>query len=130
MAASWPQPLPQPLQLPPAHRAFLGDAVGTLGEDIELAVLGQQLDLDARRGPLARACPARCFSKSGEAPLRRSDQILHRRIAAAHLGQHLFGRDAAIHHPDPPGLAVLLLDLARGTSASVVLSAVLPGSTS
>ena len=69
MAASWPQPLPQPLQLPPAHGALLGDAIGTLGEDVKLAVLGQQLDLDARRAPPARACPARCFSNRVRRPL-------------------------------------------------------------
>ncbi len=30
-----------------------------------------------------------------------------------HLGQHLFGGDAAVHHPDALGLAVLRLDLRK-----------------
>jgi hypothetical protein len=48
------QARPQPLQLPPAHRALFGDPVEALGEDIEFAVLGQQLDLHARSGLLPR----------------------------------------------------------------------------
>jgi hypothetical protein len=41
------QPFPQPLHLPLAHRAFLGDAVGTLGEDIKFAVSSEQFYLHA-----------------------------------------------------------------------------------
>jgi hypothetical protein len=48
--------------------------------------------------------------------LRCSYQILHGRVAVAHLGQHGFGRHTAIHHPDPARLAVLLLDLAKEPS--------------
>jgi len=35
-----PEPLPQPFQLPPPHRAFFADPIITLREDVELAVLG------------------------------------------------------------------------------------------
>jgi len=44
------QPLPQPLQLPPAHRTFLADTRGTFSEHVEFAVLVQQLDRDTRAG--------------------------------------------------------------------------------
>ena len=40
------EPGPQPLQLPPPDRPLLSDAVEALGEDVELAVLRQQLYLD------------------------------------------------------------------------------------
>ena len=46
----FPQPLPQPLQLPFAHRAFLADAVDALGVHVEFVILGQQFDRDARSG--------------------------------------------------------------------------------
>jgi hypothetical protein len=36
---------------------------------------------------------------------------VNRRIARPHLGQYRLGRNAAIHDPDAPGLAVLPLDL-------------------
>lgn len=41
------EPLPKPLQLPSAHGALFRDAVGTLREDVELAVVSPQLDLHA-----------------------------------------------------------------------------------
>src|ERR1700745_533420 len=44
------EPSPQPFQLATAYRPFLGNPVGALGEDIELAVLWQQLDFDSRPG--------------------------------------------------------------------------------
>jgi len=47
-------PLPQPLQLPPAHGSFLGHPIETLGKDMEFAVLGQQFDLNALAGLLPR----------------------------------------------------------------------------
>ena len=37
--AQFLEPRPQPFQLPPAHRALLGDPIVALGEDVELAVL-------------------------------------------------------------------------------------------
>ena len=84
----------------------------TLSEDVEFAVLGQQLDLHA----LPRVLPGlfqQVLLQPVQASLRRSHQILHRWIAVAHFGQHGLGRHAAIHDPDPPRLAVLLLDLAQ-----------------
>ena len=56
------QSRPQALQLPPAHRALLGDPVEALGEHIEFAVLRQQLDLHAR----ARLLPG--LGRQGLAP--------------------------------------------------------------
>jgi hypothetical protein len=47
------------------------------------------------------------------APFGGADQIEDRRIGGTHLGQRLLGRDAAIHHPDALGLAVLGFDLAQ-----------------
>ena len=35
---------------------------------------------------------------------------MHRWVGGAHLGEHLLGRHAAIHQPDPVRLAVLPLD--------------------
>jgi hypothetical protein len=98
--------------LSPAHRALLGDAVGALREDIELLVLREQLDLDA----FARLAPGlgdQMLFQPVQPSLRRSDQILHGRVTGPHFGQHSLGRHAAIHHPDPPRLAVLRLDLAQ-----------------
>ena len=39
--AQFLQPLPQPLQLPAAHRALLSDPIAALGEHIQLTVLRQ-----------------------------------------------------------------------------------------
>jgi len=36
---------------------------------------------------------------------------MHRRVGRAHLGEHLFGRHAAVHQPDAARLAVLSFDL-------------------
>ena len=49
--------------------------------------------------------------ETGEAAFGRSHQIVHGRIASAHFGENLLGRNAAIHHPNPARLAVLALDL-------------------
>ena len=111
---------PQPFQLPPAHRPLLEDPVGAFGEDIELAVLGQQFDLH----PLARFLPGLVeeqLLKLGQAPLRGADQIAHRRIALPHLGQNRLGRDAAIHQPDAPRLAVLRRDLGEKRPQGLVV---------
>ena len=58
---------PQPFQLPPAHRPFLEDPVGALGEHIELAVLGQQFHCT----PLRACCQGLsrgCFSSRVRRP--------------------------------------------------------------
>jgi hypothetical protein len=64
--------------------------------------------------PDARVPPAGLGDKGllqpGQTALRRADQILHRWIGGAHLGQHRFGRHAPVHQPDPARLAVLPLD--------------------
>src|SRR5690348_1231664 len=41
------EPRPQPLQLAPTDCPLLGDAVAALGQDVELALLRQQFDLNA-----------------------------------------------------------------------------------
>src|SRR5580693_6352784 len=41
------EPGPQPLQLAPPDCPLLGDTVAALGQDVELALLRQQLDLHA-----------------------------------------------------------------------------------
>jgi hypothetical protein len=75
---------------------LLADAVVTLSEHVKSAVLGQQFDWDARTGLLPRH-GQELLLKARETPFRRSYQILHRRIAGPHFGQHRFGGDAAIH---------------------------------
>ena len=46
----------------------------------------------------------------GESALWRADQILNRRFRGTHLGQNLFGGNAAVHQPDALSLAILPLD--------------------
>jgi len=96
--------------LPPAHRALLGDPVEALREDIELAIHVQELDLYVRSGLLPGLSRKVSF-EAAQASFRRADQILHRRIGLAHLGQRFLGGNAAVHQPDPPRLAVLPFDL-------------------
>ena len=106
------EPGPQPFQLPSPHRAFLGEAIGALGEDIELVVMGQQFDLDAR----PRLLPGlldQMLLQPVQSALGRSHQILHGRMAGAHFRQNRLGGHAAIHRPDAPRLAELLFDLAQ-----------------
>jgi hypothetical protein len=45
-----------------------------------------------------------------QAPLWRAHQVMHGRIGGAHLDEHLLGRHAAVHQPDPARFAVLPLD--------------------
>jgi hypothetical protein len=105
-----PQPLPQPLELPPAHRAFFADPIGTLGEDVKFTLLGKELDCDTCAG-LLPGLGQQPLLETREASFGRANQILHWRIAGSHLRQHRLGGDAAIHHPDPPRAAVLPFDL-------------------
>jgi hypothetical protein len=83
--------------------------VEALGKDIELVVVGKQLDLNALADLLPRLVE-QVLLQPVQPSLGRADDVLHRRIAVAHLGQDRLGRHAAVHHPDPPRLAVLLLD--------------------
>jgi hypothetical protein len=80
-----------------------------LGEDIEFAILRQQLYLHA--GPrLTPGLAEQLLLQKAQTPLWCAHQIANRRIGLAHLLQHRFGRNAAVHHPDAPRLAVLALD--------------------
>jgi hypothetical protein len=105
-----PEPGPQPLQLPPPHRTLFGDAVAALGKDIEFTLLRQQLDLHAGSRLLPRL-GNQMLLQTRQATLRRAHQVMHRRVGRAHLGEHLFGRHAAVHQPDAARLAVLSLDV-------------------
>ena len=76
------QPFPQSLHLPLAHRAFLGDAVDTLSEDIKFAVLSKQFHLHT----VARLLPVlgqEIFFQARRTAFRRSHQVLHRRVGDA-----------------------------------------------
>jgi hypothetical protein len=68
-------PLPQPLQLPPAHGAFLGHPIETLGKDMEFGVLGQQFDLNALAGLLPRLVQ-QVLLQTTQASLGRADGIV------------------------------------------------------
>lgn len=86
-----------------------------LGEYIGLLLLRQKLDLD----PLAHSLPGlveQRFLQLREPSLGRANEIVDRRIGLPHLRQHGFGGNAAIHHPDPPGFAVLRFDLLQKTA--------------
>ena len=83
-----------------------------LGEHVKVVVLGQQLHLDARPHLVPGQADERLFQLA-EASLGGSHQIGDGRIGLPHFGQHLFGGDAAVHHPDALGLAVLRLDLRK-----------------
>ena len=51
--------------------------------------------------------------QAAQPPLGRADQIGNRRIGLPHLVKHGFGRNATVHHPNAPRLAVLALDAAE-----------------
>jgi len=51
------QPLPSPLSWPPSHARSLCTPGVALGQDIHLALVGEQLDVDPRPGLLATAGP-------------------------------------------------------------------------
>ena len=106
------QSRPQLLQPPLSHGALLVDARPALGEHIEVIVLGQQLDLDARPHLTPGQADKR-FLEFGKLPLGGSHQIADGRIGSPHFGKRLFGGDAAVHHPDALGLAVLRFDLRK-----------------
>jgi hypothetical protein len=93
-----------------SHRPLLTDAALALRQHVEFRVLGQQLDVDARPHLLPGQSNERFFQLA-EPPLRRADQIGDGRIGLPHLGEHIFCRNAAIHHPNALRLAVLAFDL-------------------
>src|SRR5580693_10433325 len=80
-----------------------------VGENIEFAIARQELDPDPRPG-LLPGLREEVLLQSGQAALGRADEVLDRGIGPPHLGQHHLGRDAAVHQPDAPRLAVLPLD--------------------
>ena len=59
-----------------------------------------------------------------KAPFGRAHQVVDRRLAPAHLLQHFFGRDAAVHQPDARGLAVARLDFLEEISQRGVVGRV------
>src|SRR6516164_2334381 len=99
-----------------------------LRQHVEFLILRQELHIDA----LAHRLPGQrdeVILQLGQPPLGGADQIGNWRIGRAHLGQHLLGWDAAVHHPDTVALpywASILSSMSR----KVVQSAVLPASTS
>ena len=100
---------PQPFELAPAHGAFLVDAPLALRQHVKLVVLRQQLDVDAVAHRLPGQADERLL-QFGQPAFRGADQIADRRIGGAHLGQHFFGWNAAVHHPNALGFAVLGFD--------------------
>src|SRR5271165_1604333 len=78
-----------------AHAAFLGEAIPALGEDVKLAVLRQQFDLNAEAS-LPPWLVEEFFLELAQPAFGRADEIAHRRIGGAHLRKNLFGGHAAI----------------------------------
>ena len=103
------EPRPQPLQLSPPHCPLFGDAVAALHQNIELAFLRQELDLHAG-SRLLPGLSDQMLLQARQAALRRAHQVIHRRVGIAHLGEHLLGRHAAVHQPNPARFAVLPFD--------------------
>jgi hypothetical protein len=85
----------------------------------------QQLDIDTLAHRLPRQGEQRLL-QFGKPTLGRADEIGDRGIGLAHLGKHLFGQNATIHHPDALRLAVLSLDLAQGAAQRLAIGRV-PG---
>lgn len=88
------QPRSEPLQLPAAHRALLGDAITTLGKHAKFSVLRQKFHphLGARAVP---GIVQQRLLQTGEASLGRDHEVLHRRVIGTHLREHFLGGYAA-----------------------------------
>jgi hypothetical protein len=67
-----------------------------LRQHVRLLVLGQELDIDTFAYGLPRPAEQRLL-KFGKPALGCADEIGDGRMGLAHLGQHLVGRNAAIH---------------------------------
>jgi hypothetical protein len=83
-----------------------------LRQHVQLLLLRQKLDVH----PLAHGLPGEreeVLLQLTQPPLGRADQIADGRSGRSHRGEHLLGGNAAIHHPDAMGLAVLGFDLAQ-----------------
>ena len=87
----------------------------TLGEDVQLAVLFEQLHLDR----VADFLPGQVqplLLVLFDLALRRPHQIVNLARGIAHLRQNRFGRNPPVHHPHPLGLPVGLLDFVEEPS--------------
>lgn len=122
------EPAQQAAQLAQAHRAFLGHPVAALGKDIKFALVGVEFDIHAIAHVFPRL-PEEVGFVFFEPRLGRAHQIIDWRVARPHFREDVLGGDAAVHDPDPFGLAVLGFDFAQEVGR-VVLSDVLPGNTS
>ena len=86
-----------------------------LGQHVELPFLGQEFDLH----PLAYLLPRplqQVLLVLGQPALGRSDQIMNRRIALAHLFENFLGGHTPVHHPDPLSLTMERFDPFQKTS--------------
>src|ERR1700674_2978415 len=76
------------LQLAPTDCPLLGHAVAALGQDVELALLRQQFDLNSWPRLLPRLGD-QMLLQTRQAPLRRAHQVMHRRLGRAHFCEYL-----------------------------------------
>ena len=87
----------------------------TLSEKVQFIFLGHDFDFDTGTHALPGTFQQIGFQLA-QAALGCSNQVINRRNACAHLGQHFLGGHTTIHQPDPLGFAVLLFDLAQELS--------------
>ena len=117
------QPVQKTAQTAAAHGPFLGDTIPAPSQDVGLMLLGQQLHLHAFPSLLPGAI-GQISLQFVQSTLRRAHQIGRRWIAALHLLEHLFGRNATVHEPEAAGLAVLAFDAAEEVSQGLVVGGV------
>jgi hypothetical protein len=103
------QALPVDFEFASAYGAFLVGAGATFGQHVDFAVLRQQFHAQLRAHFLPGLLRQLLF-QFGQLALGRAHEVAHLGLALPQLGQHGFGRDAAIHHPDALGAAVTFLD--------------------
>src|SRR5208337_213558 len=89
------EPIPEFSQSAPAHRPLFTDAVLALSLHIKFAFMGQQLDVQSRTNLLPRAAN-QLGLQLAQSAFRRSNQIVNRRLTAAHLCEHFLGRDTTV----------------------------------
>jgi hypothetical protein len=82
----------------------------TACEDVDLAFLFQELDIDALAHLRPRLGEKRLLQLA-QPPLGCPDEVAHRCVSATHRGETVLGRDTAVHDPNALGLAILLFDL-------------------
>ena len=103
------QALPESLELAAAHAALFADARAAFGQHIDFALLRQEFDAQL----LAHLLPGfvRQFLFQFRQPaFGRADEVTDLRLALPQFGQHGFGGNAPVHHPDAFGCAVALLN--------------------